>query len=66
MFSQKFVRQRRTDVTTFSMQFEKIERGLLGEAFRKRRIALIAEREGGNKKVSVLESTGEHRSTSSK
>ena len=32
VFLRKLVRQRRTDVTSFCMQFEKIGRGLLWEA----------------------------------
>ena len=46
-FLWKVVGQNSTDVTSFcTMQFEKVGRGLLQEAF---------QRVGGNKKVSVLE-----------
>ena len=45
-FLRKLVRQRRTEVTSFCMQFEKIGHGLLLEAFWSEGVALIAEREG--------------------
>ena len=65
-FLRKLVRQRRTEVTSFRKQFEKIVNGLLREAFWSEGAALIAEREGGNQKVSVLENGSEHWSTLSK
>ena len=51
-FLWKVVRQNDTDVTSFCIQFEKLGRGLL---FAVRGSVLIAEREGENKKGSVLE-----------
>ena len=45
-FLRKLVRQRRTEVTSFCMQFEKIGHGLLWEAFWSEGVALKAEREG--------------------
>ena len=53
-------------MTSFCIQFEKIVNGLLREAFWSEGAALIAEREGGNQKVSVLENGSEHWSTLSK
>ena len=47
------------------MQFEKKDVGYCGKLFGVRGSALLAEREGGNKKGSILENGGEHMSTSS-
>ena len=50
-------------MTSFRMEFEKIGRGLLRQAFRSEGSALLAEREGRNKKESVQENADEHWST---
>ena len=47
------------------MQFEKIGRGLLREAFQSEGECFFAEKEGGNNKGLVPENAGEHSSTSS-
>ena len=54
-FAEKVVGQSPTDLTSFRMQFETIGCGLLRKLFGVRGSALLAEREWGNKKGSVLE-----------
>ena len=49
--SQVTVRQKRADVTSFCMQFKKIGCWLLREASGVRGSALLAKREGENKKI---------------
>ena len=41
-------------MTSFCMQFKKIRRGLLQEAFRSEGGVLLAEREGENKKIKMF------------
>ena len=58
LFLRKVVKQNHTDVTLFCMKFEKIGCGLLREAFWGEGGALLAEREGENKKGLVLKNAG--------
>ena len=47
VFLQKLVGQQRTDVTSFCMQFEKIGRGLLRQAFQSEGEYFVSRKRGG-------------------
>ena len=54
-FLQKVIKQNGTNMTSVCMQFKKVGCGLLWKLFEESRSAFLAEREGENKKRSVLE-----------
>ena len=63
VFLRMVMKQKCPDVMSLCMQFEKVGCGLLREAFQSERECFVSQKRGGvNKKGSVLENEGEHRS----